>query len=221
VTFRARWALLVAIIAALLLAAILWIRAPGPRPAAPGPDAALPPASAPPPSAPPDSPAPPIPPVQPDPPPAAPPLPSDAPPTAPDDPRQDLERLVFELTNGLRAGRGRPPLAPDAVLDAAARAHSEDMLQRQFFGHVDPDGHGPADRVTRVSGLAAGAVGENIWLWSGSTRPTRQWLAEQAVAAWAASPAHRDNILRDAFTHLGVGAVYVDGDVRLTQLFRE
>ncbi|MEO7272369.1 MAG: CAP domain-containing protein [Vicinamibacterales bacterium] len=135
--------------------------------------------------------------------------------------RDEIEGGAFELTNGLRSRIGVPPLARDAALDAAARRHSEDMLQRRFFAHVDPDGRGPADRVARISGLPAGAVGENIWMWSGATPPARYWLAEQAVAAWAASPAHRENIVRRGYTRLGVGAAISAGDVRLTELFRE
>ena len=200
--------------AALLALAVLWLRAPAPEVPSMAPNAETPPPS---PSATDETPL--RPPV------AEPRLlpipPLEERPATPADPRDDIEGRAFELTNGLRSRNGLPPLARDAALDAAARGHSQDMLLRGFFDHVDQDGRGPADRVARISGLPAGQVGENIWMWSGSTLPAHYWLAEQAAAAWSASPAHLENILRRDYTHLGVGAAIGAGEVRLTQLFRE
>lgn len=214
VTIHVRSAVLAAIAGGLLMAGILWLRAPTSvvPPGAPG--AGVP--AAPPPLRLPEPPPPEIP-VSPTP--TLPP-PGELPP-APPDAGDDMEARAFELTNALRARSGLPPLARDAALEAAARAYSQDMLQRGFFAHVDPDGRGPGDRVARITGLPTAAVGENIWTWSGSSRPPLQRLAEQAIAAWAASPPHRENILRRGYTRLGVGAASAAGEVRLTQLFRE
>jgi uncharacterized protein YkwD len=215
VTIHTRWALVAAIGGGLLILAILWGRTGTSAVPPAAPDVVR--TSTPPPAA---IPEPPPTPEIPTGPPLTPLRAEDLPPVI-TDPRDDIERLAFELTNAVRARHGLPPLARDAALDAAARAHSQDMLQRGFFAHVDPDGRGPADRVSRISGLPTAAVGENIWMWSGSGQPALRQLAEQAVAAWAASPAHRENILRRGYTHLGIGAVIGAGDVRLTQLFRE
>lgn len=131
-----------------------------------------------------------------------------------------MEQLILDLTNDQRKRAALPPLDRDAVLSSAARSHSEDMLRRTFFGHVSPDRQTPADRVARASGLAAGAIGENIWMWSGTIRPPRRELVEQAVAEWMASPAHRENILRPGYTRVGAGAAADAYDVRLTEMFR-
>jgi uncharacterized protein YkwD len=215
VRIHGRAAVLAAIAGGLLIAGIVWLGAPTRvvPPAAPGLGVPAGPA----PSPIPDPPAPPEIPVSPTP--TLPPPGELAP--APPEAGDDMEGRVFELTNALRARSGLPPLARDASLEAAARAYSQDMLQRGFFAHVDPDGRGPAERVARISGLPPAAVGENIWMWTGSSRPALQKLAEQAVAAWAASPSHRENILRRGYTRLGVGAAWAAGEVRLTQLFRE
>ena len=101
-------------------------------------------------------------------------------------PVEEMERRVFDLTNGERTRVGLRRLGREAVLATAARVHSEDMLRRGFFDHVNPDGQSPADRVARIAGPSAGTIGENIWMWSGSISPPLHALVEQAVAGWMA-----------------------------------
>ena len=137
------------------------------------------------------------------------------------DPVDEMEQRLVDLTNEQRTRARLRPLDRDRGLSAVARRHSEDMLRRGFFDHVNPDRQNPADRAARVPGLAAVAIGENIWMWSGSTLPTRNHLVEEAVADWMASPAHRANMLRPGYTRLGVGAAVTRSDVRLTAVFME
>jgi len=49
----------------------------------------------------------------------------------------------------------------------AATLHSQDMLNRDYFSHTNPDGLDPADRATNA-GYPTTSVGENI-AWSGTT----------------------------------------------------
>jgi len=161
--------------------------------------------------------------------PAPPPTPTPVPPSLPEPPAADatrgpideLEQWLVDLTNEQRTRAALRPLDREAGLSAAARSHSEDMLRRGFFDHVNPDRQSPADRVARYTGQPAGAIGENIWSWSGSIPPDARALVEQAVAEWMASPAHRVNILRPGYTRLGVGAAASASEVRLTELFME
>jgi uncharacterized protein YkwD len=136
-------------------------------------------------------------------------------------PTDELEQRLVAVTNGQRTRVGLRPLDREAGLSAAARRHSQDMLRRRFFAHVNPEGQTPADRVARIPGLAIRPVGENIWMWSGSSRPSADALVAQAVAEWMASPEHRANILMAGYTRLGVGAAVDASDVRLTELFVE
>ena len=133
----------------------------------------------------------------------------------------ELEQRLLDLTNEHRTRVGLRALDRVAALSAAARRHSEDMLRRRFFAHVNPDGQTPADRIAWIPGLPPGAVGENIWMWSGSSRPPSDVLVPRAVAEWMANPAHRENILRPGYTRLGVGASVDATEVRLTELFME
>ena len=126
-----------------------------------------------------------------------------------------LELAILEQTNAARAAHGLEPLSWDENTARAARAHAEDMLERNYFAHVTPEGTTPAERMW-AAGVYEVEVGENIAYYEGYT-------PDQAVAKvvddWMQSPHHRENILRPAFTHLGVG-VAVRGDrVALVQDF--
>ncbi|MFF9898082.1 CAP domain-containing protein [Streptomyces longispororuber] len=103
---------------------------------------------------------------------------------------------VLALTNGHRAAAGLRPLAADPRLTAAAQAHSDDMVARAFYSHTAPDGSEPWHRAA-AAGSAHRAVGENIAC--GQRSPA------EVVRGWMDSPGHRANILKPAFTHLGVG----------------
>ncbi|KUF18360.1 CAP domain-containing protein [Streptomyces silvensis] len=103
---------------------------------------------------------------------------------------------VLTLTNGHRTAAGLRPLAPDARLAAAAQAHSADMVARGFYSHTAPDGSEPWHRAA-AAGSTQRTVGENI--------ACGQRSAAEVVQGWMDSPGHRANILKPAFTHLGVG----------------
>ncbi|MFJ5774132.1 CAP domain-containing protein [Streptomyces sp. NPDC093094] len=106
------------------------------------------------------------------------------------------EAEVVSLTNGERAAAGLPPLAPDPALTRAARAHSADMVARDFYAHTAPDGSRPWDRAA-AAGSAHRSVGENI--------ACGQRSAAEVVTGWMNSPGHRANILKPGFTHMGIG----------------
>ncbi|MEU7415503.1 CAP domain-containing protein [Streptomyces antibioticus] len=103
---------------------------------------------------------------------------------------------VVALTNRERAAAGLRPLAVDARLTTAAQAHCADMVARRFYSHTSPEGGRPWDR-TAAAGSPLRTVGENI--------ACGQRTAAEVVEGWMNSPGHRANILKPAFTHIGVG----------------
>ncbi|MEU9187234.1 CAP domain-containing protein [Streptomyces sp. NPDC048484] len=103
---------------------------------------------------------------------------------------------VVALTNAERAAAGLPPLAEDAPLTRAAQAHSADMVARAFYSHTSPDGSEPWHRAA-AAGSTRRTIGENIAC--GQRSPA------EVVRGWMDSPGHRANILKPAFTHIGVG----------------
>ncbi|MFJ4438170.1 sigma-70 family RNA polymerase sigma factor [Streptomyces sp. NPDC088923] len=117
---------------------------------------------------------------------------------------------VIALVNQERAKAGCGPVSGDSQLDAAARAHSEDMAARDFFEHTNPDGEGPGDRITSA-GYRWSSYGENI--------ARGQQTPESVMNSWMNSPPHRANILNCAFKDLGVGVLQGSGGPWWTQDF--
>lgn len=117
---------------------------------------------------------------------------------------------VVQLVNGYRA-RGTfcggqfygpaAPLSAHPALQRAARAHSWDMGQRNFYDHDTPDGHGPSDRV-RAAGYPAGAA-ENIHV--------QVSTAHAVVDDWMKSAGHCQNFMNPAYREIGVGHALVPG----------
>ncbi|WP_413104828.1 CAP domain-containing protein [Streptomyces sp. Inha503] len=107
-----------------------------------------------------------------------------------------LASEVIARTNAERAAARLAPLAPDPRLTAAAQAHSDDMVARDFYSHTGPEGQQPWYRA-RAAGATHRGVGENI--------ACGQRSPEEVVRGWMNSPGHRANILKPDFTHIGVG----------------
>lgn len=117
-------------------------------------------------------------------------------------------------TCGDKAFAPAAPLAWNPALGQAAQVHSEDMAQRHYFQHVQPDGSVAADRATRA-GYRWKRIGENIA--SGQRTP------EEAVASWLDSPGHCANLMNPRFTEMGAAyAINPQNDNRTafwTQVF--
>src|SRR5262249_23264108 len=119
-------------------------------------------------------------------------------------------RRMFELLNRSRATAGLRALAPDDELRAIALAHSEDMAEHHFFGHVSPTTGTTEDRE-RKSGVVVARFGENV---------AEADSAETAHDGLMASPGHRANMLGADFTHVGIAAVKTDeGQLAFTLIF--
>lgn len=104
---------------------------------------------------------------------------------------------VLDLMNVERAKVGLQPLAFDLDCERASKAHAEDMVGRQYFAHVSPEGWTPDQRLTMVGALPTTQVAENINAFS----PT----PADVVASWMASQGHRENILSPTLVNAAVG----------------
>lgn len=109
---------------------------------------------------------------------------------------------VVRLTNEQRASEGLPPLELNSTLSQAAHAKGEDMLTKNYWAHVAPDGTEPWKFFSDV-GYKYRYAGENL---------ARDFSnAPSAVAAWMASPSHRENIMSSKYKEIGVAVV--EGDL--------
>ncbi len=115
----------------------------------------------------------------------------------------DAQEMVAAL-NSERTSHGLEPLVLDDKLSAIAKSHAEDMAERNYFGHVSPEGLDPFERMTRAH-YRYGYAGENLAL--------DEDPAAASQALWTSSE-HRSNILEPHFTHVGVAAVSAtDGEI--------
>ncbi|MGN0527126.1 MAG: CAP domain-containing protein [Acutalibacteraceae bacterium] len=108
-------------------------------------------------------------------------------------------KIVFHVTNGVRAINGVKPLIFDEAASKVAIAHSKDMADNNYFAHENLQGDRASDRLT-AAGIEWYSCGENII--AGYTDPY------YAVCGWYNSQGHRNNILNNRFEKLGVGYAY-------------
>ncbi|MBD0334473.1 MAG: CAP domain-containing protein [Cyanobacteria bacterium Co-bin13] len=132
----------------------------------------------------------------------------------------ELRAYALALVNRDRTLNGLLPLVEDPLLNLAAQRHAEDMLNRQFFAHVNPDGVNPSGRFRAVGGQMG--AGENIYRRTGGTTALSYSLAEKAQTGWMESDGHRANLLSLGYQAFGYGiAASPEGDaVYVVQMFR-
>ncbi|MFL6141931.1 MAG: CAP domain-containing protein [Labedaea sp.] len=102
---------------------------------------------------------------------------------------------MVALVNAARVENGCLALKVDAMLTAAAVAHSADMAARDYFSHTTPEGVTFDKRILEAGYPTPGA--ENI--------AQGQDSAEEVMDAWMKSKGHRANILNCQLTTIGVG----------------
>ena len=130
------------------------------------------------------------------------------------DPPAEAVRLgLTSVDEGVPPGQisdsPQPPLAMHALITTAARGHSQDMLDRNFFAHNNPDGDTPFARMLNA-GYVFSTAGENI-AFQGTTGPidedltTAQLHDDLFIDAGIADRGHRVNILSPNFKEIGLG----------------
>ena len=129
----------------------------------------------------------------------------------------EVEEAVFAMTNDIRRQNGLAVFLKDEICRNAARGHSADMLNRNYFSHSDPEGRSLKDRLS--ANLSARQWGENIWTGRGYDPRQVRSLAQKIVVGWMNSPGHRENILAPNYSHLGVGVMAKNQEIRATQVF--
>ena len=127
-----------------------------------------------------------------------------------------IEAEVLQRVNALRAAgavcgatpyAATGPLAWNAALLLAAKGHSADMAQKNYFSHTSQDGRNAGQRVT-AAGYTWSSYGENIAAGQGSV--------EQVMTGWANSPGHCQNLMNPSFKDVAVACVRNDAaDYRL------
>ncbi|MFC0015909.1 MULTISPECIES: CAP domain-containing protein [Allobacillus] len=109
---------------------------------------------------------------------------------------EDLLEEIVELTNREREVNGLPALQIDTELQDVAQEKSADMADLNYFSHESPTYGSPFDMLNEF-GIDYEVAAENIA--AGFFDP------EDVVNGWMNSEGHRENILNEEVTHIGVG----------------
>ncbi len=83
----------------------------------------------------------------------------------------------------------------NAKLEAAAKAHSDDMRDRNYFDHENPAGPTLAARLKTV---------EYIWSRYGENIAAGYPSLEAVMTGWLKSPGHCSNIMNKNFSEVGL-----------------
>lgn len=105
------------------------------------------------------------------------------------------EAKMLELVNAERTSRGLKPLTVDFRLVELARKKSQDMIDKNYFGHNSPTYGSPFDMM-KSAGIEYRLAGENL-----AGAPD----VATAHKALMNSEGHRRNILNPGFTKIGIG----------------
>ena len=120
------------------------------------------------------------------------------------------EQQAVTLLNQDRAANGLPALKVNAKLTALAESYAQDMIDRNYFSHYNPEGQSPFDRMSKA-GISYSYAGENLAI---NTNVTA------AETAFMNSSGHRDNILNSNYTEVGIGVKHDSkGSVYVVQEF--
>jgi uncharacterized protein YkwD len=126
-----------------------------------------------------------------------------------------LAEWTLKGINYERLIRGLPMLQFDPTLMQAAERHSQDMISRGFFGHINPDRQNLEGRliINGVRGWKLAA--ENLAINYDQLDPVTM-----AINGWMMSPGHKQNILEGRFKCTGIGVAYgANGSLYFTQIF--
>ncbi len=128
-------------------------------------------------------------------------------------PSAEASRLGIGLNDGVPVERtittaAKQPLTPQQQLITAARLHSQDMLDRDYFEH-DTKGPDPkttfSQRITNAGYIWSG-VAENIGYAAKQSEASQTVYINEIHDGLIRSSGHRENIMAPGYEELGIGA---------------
>ncbi|SDB45084.1 Cysteine-rich secretory protein family protein [Desulfonatronum thiosulfatophilum] len=104
---------------------------------------------------------------------------------------------ILEHINEHRSSLDLEPLNAHQGLNAAAKLRVEDMLENDYFAHINPEtGEGPMEAIMQVD-YDPQAFAENIAMGTFQNE-------KELVQGWLDSPEHRENIERSDMVDSGL-----------------
>lgn len=107
-----------------------------------------------------------------------------------------MEKQILDITNVIRARHDLEMLEWDDETAQVAYAHSKDMAEEDYFSHESEKYGTLADRL-KAADIIYELAGENI--------AANYTDAPAVVEGWLNSESHREALLNNEYSHLGVG----------------
>ncbi len=113
--------------------------------------------------------------------------------------QEEIDELAVDFCkqlNRLRQKYNLPQLKINLGLNSVAQDHAEDMYERGYFSHSNPQGESAFDRL-RADKISFQRAAENI--------AKGQKTNRAVLEAWMNSPGHRRNMLDARYGKFGIG----------------
>lgn len=107
---------------------------------------------------------------------------------------------MLKRMNDLRKENRLHPLVLSEPLGITAEQKAHDMAKHDYVAHVSPDGQGPQELLDEVGYDYNTATGENI--------AAGHEAAEATFEQWLNSPEHREIMLDENYTAVGIGRAH-------------
>ncbi|MBN2374378.1 CAP domain-containing protein [bacterium] len=134
-----------------------------------------------------------------------------------------VEGLIYNMVNQERTSRGLSSLSRHSRLEGMSRVHSLHMYNQGEMSHTsNVSGYETlSDRASKAGVTGWSHLGENVGNLSDpyGYYSTAQKIADAVMKAWMDSSGHRENILYNSFSHIGVGVYEQNGEYYFTQHF--
>lgn len=105
-------------------------------------------------------------------------------------------QVLLHSINEHRRSAGLQPLTLQPALDYVASEHADDMVVKNYFNHVSPEGISPFHLMRRA---------HIHYVWAGENIAESDYSTAAASALWR-SREHRANILNPHYKHVGISA---------------
>lgn len=120
-----------------------------------------------------------------------------------------IKQLLINATNLERKKYNLPALRFNANLELAAQRHADDMLRKDYFGHLNPDGERVGARLKRIGYPSISAVNCrcSYKVYMGENLAKGQDSIAEVIRQWMASEGHRESILSKNYKEIGIGII--------------
>ncbi|MBT3355942.1 hypothetical protein HN784_00530 [bacterium] len=110
----------------------------------------------------------------------------------------DLSDEIIENVNIERQKQGKSILMRSKALDKAAFLKAQDMVGNNYFAHTSPEGIDPWHWIGQV---------DYQYKYAGENLAMDFRTADAVHKAWMKSPTHKENIVAEKYTEIGVAVV--------------